>query len=38
MIEDPLAPARGCGFGLLIACPLWAVLFTLAWIVSRVLS
>lgn len=33
--DDPLAPARGVWFGVLLALPLWAVLVVaLAWVLT----
>jgi hypothetical protein len=35
--EDPLAPARGCLFGILIGTGIWAVAVSIWMIVWRVL-
>ena len=32
---DPIAPARGCGLGLVIGCALWVVVGLLVFVVLR---
>ncbi len=34
-MDDGLAAARGCFWGLIFSVPLWAVIVRLAWLVLR---